>query len=148
MGSGSLETFDVELPGGLSAPGLARSEIREAIEAVLPEDDSATMVLLTSELVTNAVVHAQQPDDVSIGLRLIPSRNRLRVEVSDSGSGFDPATRRRPEPGTGGLGLLLVARLSDRWGTTRATSNQWQRFCVWFELRQTPSYSGRISAPV
>ena len=104
----------------------------------MPEDDSTTVTLLTSELVTNAVVHAQQPDDASIGLRIIGSKERLRVEVTDSGLGFDPGARRRRAPGSGGLGLLLVARLSDRWGTTRRVSNQRQRFCVWFEFRKSP----------
>jgi anti-sigma regulatory factor (Ser/Thr protein kinase) len=113
----------------------------------MPEDDSATVTLLTSELVTNAVVHAHQPDDASIGLRIIRSHERLRVEVTDSGPGFDPAARRRPRPGGGGLGLMLVARLSDRWGTTRLTSNERHRFCVWFEFRNGPGYSRRISAP-
>lgn len=142
MGSGLLEGVDLELPGGPSAPGRARIEIRQAIEAVLPEDDSATVTLLTSELVTNAVIHAEQPDDASIGLRMIRSQDRLRVEVTDSGPGFDPAVRRRPDPGSGGLGLLLIAHLSDRWGTTRRTNNQRQRFCVWFELKTQPGSAG------
>src|SRR5262249_51197717 len=99
MGSGLLELVDLELPGGPSAAARARTEIRQAIEALMPEDDSAAVTLLTSELVTNAVIHAQQPDDASIGLRIIRSQERLRVEVIDSGPGFDPAARRRPEPG-------------------------------------------------
>lgn len=144
--SGWLETVILELPAAPSTPARARTEIRRAMEAVLPDDDPATVTLLTSELVTNAVIHAQQPDNASIGLRIIRSQDRLRVEVTDCGPGFDPATRRRPEPGTGGLGLLLVARLSDRWGTTRLTSNQRQRFCVWFECRTSPGYSRRLSA--
>jgi anti-sigma regulatory factor (Ser/Thr protein kinase) len=138
IGSGWLEPVNLELPAGPSAPARARSEIRQAIEAVLLDDDSATVTLLTSELVTNAVIHAQQPDTASIGLRIMRSRDRVRVEVTDSGRGFEPAATRRPEPGSGGLGLLLVAQLSDRWGTTLRTSNQRHRFCVWFEFRKTP----------
>jgi anti-sigma regulatory factor (Ser/Thr protein kinase) len=138
IGSGWLEPVNLELPAGSSAPARARTEIRQAIEAVLPNDDLATVTLLTSELVTNAVIHAQQPDDASIGLRIIRSPDRVRVEVTDSGRGFDPAMRHRPEPGSGGLGLLLVAQLSDRWGTTLRTSNRRHRFCVWFEFRKTP----------
>ena len=142
VGSGLLESVDLELPGGPSAPRRARTEIRQVIEDVLPEDDSETVALLTSELVTNAVIHAEQPHDASIGLRIIRWQDRLRVEVTDSGPGFDPAARRRPDPGSGGLGLPLVARLSDRWGTTRRTRSQRQRFCVWFELRTQPGSAG------
>jgi anti-sigma regulatory factor (Ser/Thr protein kinase) len=138
MGSGLLKAVDLELPAGPDAPRRARSEIRRAIEGGLPEHDSATAILLTSELVANAVVHSQQSDDATIGLRIIRSQNRLRVEVTDSGSGFDPAARLRAEPRSGGLGLLLVGRLSDRWGATRRMSNQRRRFCVWYELTKTP----------
>ena len=139
------ELVDLELPGGPSAPRRARSEIRHATEAVLAEDRSATATLLTSELVTNAVVHPQQPDDSSIGLRIIATQNRLRVEVTDSGSGFDTATLSRREPDRAGRGLLLVAGLSDRWGTTRRTSAHRRGFCVWFELNHSPRYSRRTA---
>ena len=61
-GPAFIEFVDLQLPGGSSAPGPARAEIRQATGAVLSEDDSATATLLTSELVTNAVVHPQQPD--------------------------------------------------------------------------------------
>ena len=143
-GPALLGLVDLELPGGPSAPRRACSEIRRATAAVLADDDSATATLLTSELVTNAVVHPQQPDHTSIGLRIIPSQNRLRVEVTDSGSGFDPATLGRREPDRAGRGLLLVARLSDRWGTTRRTGAR-RGFCVWFELNHGPRYSRRTA---
>jgi hypothetical protein len=93
-----LEIVDLELPDDRSAPGLARSAVRHATEAVLAKDASTTATLLTSELVTNAVIHPQKRDDTSIGLKIIPSDDRLRVEVTDSGRGFDPATLSRPEP--------------------------------------------------
>ena len=137
-GPGFIEIVDLDLPAGPSAPGRARFEIRHATEAVLAENDSATATLLTSELVTNAVIHPQQPDDTSIALRIIRAPDRLRIEVTDSGSGFDPATPPQEKPESGGRGLLLVARLSDRWGTTRQTTKQRQEFCVWFELNQAP----------
>ncbi len=116
-------------------------------EAVLPEYDLATVTLLTSELVTNAVIHSEQPETATTGLRVIRSQNRLRVEVAESGSGFDPAERRRPDPEGGGLGLVLVGRLSDRWGTTHRTGSQRDRFCVWFELAENPSYSAEFPPP-
>ena len=145
-GPAFIELVDLELPSGPSAPGRARAEIRQATEAVLSDDDSATATLLTSELVTNAVVHPQQPDDTSIGLRIIPAQDRLRVEVTDSGNGFDPETLHQREPESDGQGLLLVGRLSDRWGATRRMRKQRQAFCVWFELKQSPGYTRRIAA--
>jgi anti-sigma regulatory factor (Ser/Thr protein kinase) len=103
--------------------------VREAVEGKLERADSAMAVLLTSELVTNAVVHPRDPQSDRIGLRISSDRGRARVEVVDSGCGFDPATLKRDHNAVGGLGLQLVDRGAVRWGISRG-----DRFCVWFEL--------------
>jgi anti-sigma regulatory factor (Ser/Thr protein kinase) len=52
----------------------------------------------------------------------------LRVEVHDRGPGFE---MRKPKPrgSSGGYGLFLVERMSDRWGVQRNDTTY-----VWFEL--------------
>lgn len=80
----------------------------------------ATAVLLTSELVTNAIVHAQS--DVGVTLRGEPY---LRVEVSDEG--VAPV---RPDPRGGGRGLWLVEALAAVWGVRPEERGK----TVWFEL--------------
>jgi anti-sigma regulatory factor (Ser/Thr protein kinase) len=82
--------------------------------------------LLVSELVTNSVKHAGAGPGEPIDLELRASADKVRVEVGDPGPGFEP-TMARSEPG--GFGLLLVARLADRWGVERDP-----RTCVWFEI--------------
>ncbi|MET8983390.1 SpoIIE family protein phosphatase [Streptomyces sp. NPDC004539] len=74
---------------------------------------SATFVteLIVSEMVTNAIRHAAPP----IQLRLIHDR-RLICEVSDA-SNTAPHMRRARTYDEGGRGLLLVAQLTQRWGT-------------------------------
>ncbi len=72
--------------------------------------------LLVSELVTNAIRHADPP----IQLRLILDRH-LICEVSDA-SGTAPHLRRARTFDEGGRGLLMVAQLTRGWGT-RQTSN-------------------------
>ncbi|MFI6933769.1 SpoIIE family protein phosphatase [Streptomyces sp. NPDC050287] len=67
--------------------------------------------LIVSELVTNAIRHAEPP----IQLRLIRDRN-LICEVSDA-SNTAPHMRRARTYDEGGRGLLLVAHLTERWGT-------------------------------
>ena len=49
---------------------------------------------------------------------LLPALSRLRSEVTDNGPGFDPEVVRRDSinAGSGGWGLWLVERLTDRWG--------------------------------
>ncbi|WP_327316599.1 SpoIIE family protein phosphatase [Streptomyces sp. NBC_01235] len=67
--------------------------------------------LIVSELVTNAIRHAEAP----IQLRLIHDRS-LICEVSDASS-TTPHMRRARTYDEGGRGLLLVAQLTQRWGT-------------------------------
>jgi PAS domain S-box-containing protein len=67
--------------------------------------------LVISELVTNAIRHARSP----IRLRLIRDR-ALICEVSD-GSSTAPHPRLARELDEGGRGLLLVAQLTQRWGS-------------------------------
>lgn len=81
--------------------------------------------LLTSELVTNAVLHSGSPQLV-VCVRL--ADNRLRVEVSDN-------SPHMPVPSTApllarGRGLTLVEALSSRWGADHVDNGK----CVWFEV--------------
>jgi anti-anti-sigma factor len=131
QGSSELEYTDrveVELPVGTGAPGQARREVRAATAGKLSQQNSEVAVLLVSELVTNAVVHPEHLDDGSIGLRISAGIGRARVEVADSGGGFDPTLLRRGKA-VGGRGLKIVDRGAVRWGASRD-----DRFRVWFEI--------------
>jgi anti-sigma regulatory factor (Ser/Thr protein kinase) len=82
-------------------------------------------VLLVSELVTNAVVHARS--GVRVTIRLDP--HFVRVDVEDHGRGrplVRPFTRDRPN----GRGLWIVDRFATEWGTERYAKHK----VVWFEL--------------
>jgi anti-sigma regulatory factor (Ser/Thr protein kinase) len=80
-----------------------------------------TTELLVSELVTNAIRHAQPP----IQLRLLLD-GVLSCGVSDGGS-TAPHLRRADRYDEGGRGLMLVAQLAERWGTrhTRTGKTIW-----------------------
>jgi anti-anti-sigma factor len=123
------ERVELELAASEHAPHLARVEVREAVAGKLPAPESELAVLLTSELVTNAVVHPRGREGDSIGLRITTDTARARVEVADSGGGFDPSALQREEKVAGGHGLVLVDRGAVRWGTRRD-----DRFRIWFEL--------------
>ena len=85
--------------------------------------------LLVSELVTNAVRHADLAIGDVIGLVIELVEHKLRVEVHDPGGGFVP-TAPAPDPARpSGWGLYLVAELADRWGVDSD-----ERTLVWFEL--------------
>ena len=82
------------------------------------EELSFITELLVSELVTNAIRHAQPP----IQLRLIMD-GVLSCEVSD-GSSTAPHLRRADRYDEGGRGLMLVAQLAERWGTRHTRSGK------------------------
>jgi anti-sigma regulatory factor (Ser/Thr protein kinase) len=121
-------TFTFELDGGPGAGKAARRALL-ALDGTLPEPTRGDLLLLVSELVTNAVRHAEVGPDRSLrveGVRLGP---RVTIEVTDPGSGFDMVLPARSEPG--GWGLVLVDRLAERWGVNRTPAGT----RVWFEMR-------------
>jgi serine/threonine-protein kinase RsbW len=85
--------------------------------------------LLVSELVTNAVRHANLASGDVIELVIEIADRTLRVEVHDPGGGFVPSAP-SPDPARpSGWGLYLVAELADRWGVDSDDTT-----LVWFEL--------------
>jgi anti-anti-sigma factor len=130
-----LERVEITLGRNEDAPARARAELRQAIAGRLSDRDSATATLLTSELVTNAVIHPGQAVGGDVGLRITTYGDRIRVEVTDAGSGFDPTVPPPAKPPeAGGHGLVVVDGLSSRWGTARRAVDGGEAFCVWFEL--------------
>ena len=110
----------------------AASEARHALDDFSEELSDARLRdvrLLVSELVTNAVRHANLDDGDVIGLVVEVLDGALRVEVHDPGGGFVPSAP-SPDPARpSGWGLYLVAELADRWGVDSE-----DRTLVWFEL--------------
>lgn len=133
-----LEATESALERNPGAPRMARTRLREAVGSALPDSAMQIATLLTSEIVTNAVIHPQNPADATIGLRISRFKDGVRVEVSDSGQGFDPARWPQPDAGqewdAGGRGLMVVDRAATRWGARREPDENGGRFYVWFEL--------------
>ncbi|MEV1009235.1 ATP-binding protein [Streptomyces sp. NPDC049881] len=101
-----------------SEVGRARRWVRAQLGRGQPcpacPDDARTdtLVLLVSELVTNAVVHTGRPAVLRLAVREPES---VRLEVVDD-SARAPRPRRAQGEDTGGRGLELVEILADRWG--------------------------------
>jgi anti-anti-sigma factor len=142
-----LERVEIALARDADAPARARGELRQAIAGRLSDNDGATATLLTSELVTNAVIHPGQGVGGDVGLRITAYGDRIRVEVTDAGAGFDPASPPPAKPPeAGGHGLVVVNGLSSRWGTARRVVDGVEGFCVWFELDAGPEVEGAGSS--
>lgn len=87
--------------------------------------------LLTSELVTNAVLYGEGgPIELSVDAAR-DERRRVRVAVRD-GSDDAPVPRHASSEDTHGRGLRLVEILADRWGVEHAGPGAGK--LVWFEL--------------
>ncbi|RFS81827.1 ATP-binding protein [Actinomadura spongiicola] len=97
--------------------GAARRVVRETLTAWgLVEGDIYTAVLLTSEVVTNAVRHARaELLDGVVWVRVCVTDGRLRVDVTDPEPGF-PRHLVAADTDEGHRGMAVVAGYADRWG--------------------------------
>jgi len=118
----------LELRPELDSPRRARVLARELLAGRLADARRRNdLLILVTELVTNAVRHAGLGPEDLIVLRLEAWDGVIRAEVHDPGPGFVPVER-EPGPG-GGFGLVLLRTLPDRWGISADGPT-----CVWFEL--------------
>ena len=117
----------IALPSERASIPRARRFAREVVGTGLDVDDLDVLELLTSELVTNAVLHS----GTSCELRVIcADADTVRVEVAD-GSHIPPVLRISQDPlALDGRGLQFVDRLATRWGVDDDRHGK----VVWFEL--------------
>jgi len=112
----------------IAGPGARRALV--ARNEVLPSSVRDDVLLLVTELVTNAVRHANAGPDALVRVELRRGSDFVRVTVSDEGAGFTAEAPYEREPADG-WGLALVDRLADRWAITPTASGT----CAWFEMR-------------
>jgi anti-sigma regulatory factor (Ser/Thr protein kinase) len=113
--------LDFALPRDPSAAAFARRELRRRFAGGLPEPILDKLCLVVSELVTNAVVHGHG----AIRLRLHVDAGEVWGEVIDAGGGFEYALRAAGPTAPSGRGLLIVDRLTARWGVHEGTTHVW-----------------------
>jgi anti-sigma regulatory factor (Ser/Thr protein kinase) len=121
--------FQVALRGGVEAPGLARRAIA-ANDPTLPPSVQDDVSLRVTELVTNAVRHEGAAADRPIQVEFRRQARRIRVEVVNPGTDFEPPAPPTRGDAAGGWGLFLVDQIAARWGVRPAEAGT----CVWFEV--------------
>ena len=126
----------IVLPAGLQAARVARAHITRLGDN-WPTDALDMARLLTSELVTNAVLHGE--GDVELTVR--GTERAVRVEVTDRNPDMYPMPGGPDSRPTldGGHGLKIVAGIADDWGTSRTDEGK----TVWFNLRHAPEIASR-----
>jgi anti-sigma regulatory factor (Ser/Thr protein kinase) len=126
-----------QLPRTSGAASMARAALAEWFGTDLEEPLLARAQLLASELVTNAYVHGQG----TIEMRAALDVDRLLVEVTDEGSGFEREVSDRSLDAVGGRGLKIVEADASSWGIHEGTTH------VWFELERPGPRLGEEAKP-
>ncbi|MFJ9813590.1 ATP-binding protein [Streptomyces sp. NPDC101158] len=134
--SGEPEVRTIALGAASGTVPLARDFTRQALydwgwlPAATADRRAAAedVLLVVSELVTNACLHAEGPES----LRVLRLAEVLRLEVADRGTG-QPAPRTPHRAGRpGGHGMFIVQRLCRDWGVERVAGAPGKT--VWAEL--------------
>lgn len=119
----------------LHAGPLAATEARHALmaaEDTLGVEERQPMLLLLTELVTNAIRHGEaheRPNGVAV--KVVECDGGVGAAVTNPGEGFAWSGRESDDPlEPGGYGLVLVDTMSSRWGIQRQSGST----TVWFEL--------------
>ena len=115
----------LELPPVAASTRAARHELLPLLEDVFTADERDVAALLVSELVANAILHADAP--IAFTATLTPKL--LRVDVCDASTSL-PRLREPDAHSQDGWGLCVVSELASRWGAE--ATNDGKR--VWFEL--------------
>ena len=130
----AARSMQLEIDSDPQAPGVARSAAKGFYEG-LADELCATLILLVSELVSNAVIHSDAPAGMPIVLSLRRDGGYARVDVADSGSSFfglgdaHGGAADLAEASGGGYGLAMVDKASSHWGIDRGAGTH-----VWFDM--------------
>ncbi|MFI5972283.1 SpoIIE family protein phosphatase [Streptomyces sp. NPDC051452] len=123
LAASQVATWDI--PADPAQVASVRKQVVERLDSWGLSEVAFTAELVVSELVTNAIRYGSRP----IRLRLIHDAATLICEVSDT-SHTAPHLRRAKIFDEGGRGLLLVAQLTQRWGSRHTPEGK----TIWAEL--------------
>ncbi|HUQ63587.1 MAG TPA: ATP-binding protein [Acidimicrobiales bacterium] len=115
----------MSFPAEPASVSKARRFVRETLDAVGAAGFEECAILLVSELVTNAVLHARTAPEVTVRV----TEDRVWVGVRDA-SPVAPAPKRYGLEAATGRGLQLVEQIAARWGVDTDSAGK----TVWFEL--------------
>ncbi len=115
-----------DLPPDPEAVGKGREMTRDVLHSWGLGDLVGEVLIIISELCTNAIRHGGSP--ASLSLRA--AGRCVGGEVADSGAPFVPRPREPSDQDEHGRGLMLVAAFADRWGVEPAAGGG---KVVWFQ---------------
>ena len=116
-------------PASTASVGQSRRFLLSHLPAAASGEEADELVLMLSELSTNAVQHAATEFEVAV--HVAPDCSRVRVEVSDGSPGF-PTPPEQLQEAPHGRGLHIVRALADTWGIEMRRDRPGKT--VWFSL--------------
>jgi anti-sigma regulatory factor (Ser/Thr protein kinase) len=111
------QTLRFSVDGGLEAAATARYTVTDGLGPEVGQRSIEDVLLVISELVTNAVRHAGASSGEKIDVAVTNLGQLIRIEVVDGEPEAAPQLRDDDRPG--GMGLLVVSGLCRDWGTQR-----------------------------
>lgn len=118
-----------------SAAEARRALCTDLAHAQVGEEQIFDTLLVTAELIGNAVTHANAMPDGNLRVTWDLREGRARIEVEDGGSPTVPEVRAVGPYESAGRGLTIIESIADSWGYESADGCR----VVWAELRLTPA---------
>lgn len=131
-------SFELTLPATVDSVGVGRRLVGEALSEWDLESLAYTATLLTSEVLTNSILHARTPILLTVE-RTTPQT--VAISVRD-GSPLMPRRRRHAHDATTGRGLELLDRLSQSWRVQPQNDGKTLTFTVGTDIDPWAAYSG------
>jgi anti-sigma regulatory factor (Ser/Thr protein kinase) len=129
------------LPGTADSAGAARQLARQLLGDGDPSVE--TVMLVVSELVTNAIVHTHSgAPGGTITVALCPGPAGTLVQVRDDGGTSEPCLAAAGGGGEHGYGLLLVDTLAESWGTLPSPDGR----ITWCRVGGRPGMAGSAAS--
>jgi anti-sigma regulatory factor (Ser/Thr protein kinase) len=126
MKAAAVSSLRISLPRDISSPAVARRQVKQ-FAAEHGVEDPTLLLLVVSELVTNAVLHGAEPIEMCAWVE----GGTVRVEVADSDPDISTVvTPPRASEHIGGRGLEIVETVTRSWGAIPNDTGK----IVWAEL--------------
>lgn len=144
----ALKVARREFPPAPETAAAAREFVHDTLLSWGVPDPFDDVILLVSELVTNAVIHARSALDVTVRRaegatevmvtdsapeRAVPQAGPLAVDTSPS----------RGDERSGGLGLALASAIASSWGVSYGRNDK----AVWFRIEDSPGEHPSLESP-
>jgi anti-sigma regulatory factor (Ser/Thr protein kinase) len=128
-GDGEELSHHEVLQRSVHSPAIARAIVTDLFkQAEVDQRTADTALLLTSEIVTNAVTHGRGAPTLAVRIGSV----RIRISVTDSSDAEPTPVPAPPTTAVGGRGVFLVDRLATCWGVERTRTSAGKE--VWFQI--------------